>query len=89
MACISAASNVWARKLKGGKVAIVFIHVGKESSDVKCDEACVAKTGLAGKKVAVRDLWEHKDLGSQTLTTLTAKALPAEGGVQMLVLTPQ
>ena len=37
----------------------------------------------------MRDLWEHKDLGSQTLTALTAKALPAEGGVQMLLLTPQ
>ncbi len=32
---------------------------------------------------------DSQDLGSQTLTALTAKALPAQGGVQMLLLTPQ
>ena len=58
-------TNVWARKLSGGKVAIVFLNVGKDTATVTCDAACMEKTGLAGKSVTVRDLWKKEALAPQ------------------------
>ena len=58
-------TNVWARKLSGGKVAIVFLNVGKDTATVTCDAGCMEKTGLAGKSVTVRDLWKKEALAPQ------------------------
>ena len=58
-------TNVWARKLSGGRVAIVFLNVGKDTATVTCDAACMEKTGLAGKSVTVRDLWKKEALAPQ------------------------
>ena len=83
-------TNVWARKLSGGKVALVFLNVGIEAATVMCDTACIEKTGLAGKSVTVRDLWKHEALAPEPkLVSLSANGLAAEGGHVMLLLTPQ
>lgn len=84
-------TNVWSRKLSGGKVAIVFLNVGATvAPNVTCDAACIVKTGLAGKAVTVRDLWLKKDISTEeSLSELTATNLPAEGGHLMLLLTPK
>ena len=58
-------TNVWARRLSGGRVALVFINVGKEAATVTCGAACLEKTGLAGKSVTVRDLWKHAALAPE------------------------
>lgn len=83
-------TNIWSRKLSGGKVAMVFINVGTAAApNVTCDSDCIEKTGLAGKSVTVRDLWLHKDISTEAkLTELVAKDLAPEGGHQMLLLTP-
>ena len=83
-------TNVWARKLSGGKVAIVFLNVGSTVvPNVTCDGSCIEQTGLAGKAVTVRDLWLHKDIGTESnLAELTANDLAPKGGHQMLLLTP-
>ena len=84
-------TNVWARKLAGGKVALVFLNVGSATApNVTCGAGCIEQTGLAGKAVTIRDLWLHKDIGAtSSLTQLVAKGLAPEGGHQMLLLTPQ
>ena len=81
-------TNIWARPLTGGRWALVFLNVGATTVDLACDESCMAKTSLAGKEVMVRDLWTHRDLGKQTVHTLTAKALSPKGGHAMYLLTP-
>ena len=83
-------TNVWSRKLSGGKVAMVFINVGTTAApNITCNNDCIEKTGLAGKSVTVRDLWLHKDISTEAkLSELVAKDLLPEGGHQMLLLTP-
>ena len=83
-------TNVWARKLSGGKVAIVFLNVGSTvAPNLTCNGSCIEQTGLAGKAVTVRDLWLHKDIGTESnLAELTANDLAPKGGHQMLLLTP-
>ena len=86
---IPSTTNVWARKLSGGKVAMVFINVGSTAQNVTCDVTCIAKTGLVGRRVLVRDLWLHKDIATESkLTELSARNLAAQGGHLMLLLTP-
>ena len=82
-------TNVWARKLSGGRYALVFLNTGSSIATITCDSACIAQTGLSGKSVTVRDLWSHKDLAPiKDLTTLTAADLPAAGGHSFLLLAP-
>jgi hypothetical protein len=83
-------TNVWVRRLSGGRAALVFLNVGGTAApNVTCDGACIRKTGLQGQGVTVRDLWEHRELGTRTkLTSLSATELAPEGGHLMLLLTP-
>ena len=85
-------TNVWARKLSGTPVryAVVFLNTGSASASVTCDKACVAQMPeLVGKKVKVRDLWSHTEMGTTPpLDHLDADNLAAAGGHAMLLLTP-
>jgi len=81
-------TNVWLRRLTGGRWALVLLNVGPTAATVVCDAACLAPTGLAGKTVAVRDLWAHATEPAAVLDVVEAKDLPEDGGHKMLLLTP-
>jgi len=78
--------QVWARPLNNNAWALLFINAGLQTTDITCDSACMAKMSLPAR-VNVRDLWAHKDLGSVTTQSYTAKQVLANGGVLMLKLT--
>ena len=85
-------TNVWARPMVGGKVAMFFFNVGTQSADVACDAACFAAAGVspsATKPVAARDLIAHSDLPDLTAPGYVAKGVPGSGGSVTLLLTPK
>ena len=51
--------------------------------------ACIGQTVLAGRMVALRDLWLHQELGVRNLTELSVRDLAADGGHAMFLATPQ
>jgi len=55
------AEEVWARPLRGGAMAVVLLNRGDAPVRMKLTWQ---ELGLAGKPVAVRDLWRKSDLGS-------------------------
>ena len=57
-------TNVWARNLTGGALAVVFINAGTASAAVPCDKACFAAMGVAATHFSARDLWAHTDNGT-------------------------
>ena len=59
----AACTNVWARSLAGGDVALAFVNHGTNATEVVCDSDCFAAIGLSdAKSLAVRDMWAHADL---------------------------
>ena len=59
------AANVWARRLLGGDVALLFINNGAGSAAVACSAACCQAAGLPlGRPLAVRDLQARSDNGT-------------------------
>ena len=85
-------TNVWARPMVGGKVAMFFFNVGTQSADVACDAACFAAAGVspsATKPVAARDLIAHSDLPDLTAPGYVAKGVPGSGGSVTLLLAPK
>ncbi|XP_062518978.1 uncharacterized protein LOC134194089 isoform X2 [Corticium candelabrum] len=55
--------QIWARPLEGLSKAVVLYNAGKDDHDIVLD---FKQIGWEGKKVMIRDLWAHKDLGSFT-----------------------
>lgn len=54
-------TEVWARELEGGALAVALLN--KAAPPGTSVTARFPDLGLGGSKYAVRDLWEHKDLG--------------------------
>ena len=53
--------DIFVKPLQDGSVAVVMVNRGKEAQTIALNWA---DAGLAAdKSVAVRDLWQHKDLG--------------------------
>jgi hypothetical protein len=94
--CLTAGSsgnrtNVWGRALADGSFALAFLNVDIMPLDILCPYAtCLSSTNWDPTQVvAVRDLWAHQDLGLFTVGNgWNVTALPADGGVVMLKLTP-
>jgi len=79
----AAATQVLAGDLSGGAYTLVLLNRGTAAADVT---ATWASFGVAStKSFAVRDLWQHKDLGTMT-DHFTANV--AAHGVVMVKLTP-
>jgi alpha-galactosidase len=55
--------EIWVRKMSDGSVAAALTNLGTESKTVG---VCLSAVGLGGRgrKVAVRDVWQRKDLGT-------------------------
>lgn len=60
---INSCTNIWARPLSNGDVALAFINNGDLNATVTCDQGCFNETGLLNaKEIKVRDLIKHVDL---------------------------
>ncbi|KAH3756477.1 glycoside hydrolase family 27 protein [Pelomyxa schiedti] len=85
--CLSApvpeTQNVWGRPLQSGDFAIVFVNTGVTDADITCSDSCWKQTGFdSTTTVYVRDVWQHGNIG-QTAGSITANAVPANGGSVM------
>ena len=61
-------SNVWGRTLSSNSHALAFVNNGDKEAKLQCDEACFTKLNISSsvQKLAVRDLWAHRDLASMS-----------------------
>ena len=60
---INSCTNIWARPLSNGDVALAFVNNGDLNATVHCDQDCFILAGLSGAKgIKVRDLLQHVDL---------------------------
>jgi hypothetical protein len=77
----SASTEVWAKHLLSGGIAVLLLNRADQSADVHVNWADL---GLLEKGVSVRDLWKRQDLGLFD-TGFSAQAIPAHGSVMLLV----
>jgi alpha-galactosidase len=72
--------DIWMKELSGGKRAVAFLNRGESALNMT---VTWAELGLSSmQSLAVRDLWQHKDLG--TYKSQFATSLPAHS-VMMIV----
>jgi alpha-galactosidase len=75
--------EVWSRPLQDGSRAVILFNRGKEASQM---EATWQELGYPEHlRAAVRDLWQHRDLGSFT-GKFSANVAPH--GVEMITVRP-
>jgi alpha-galactosidase len=55
--------QIWVRPLSGDRFGVGLLNMADGSGDITVRFADVSPS-LAGKSVTVRDLWNHKDLGT-------------------------
>lgn len=85
----SESTNVWARKLSDGDVAVAFLNTGTTAANVSCDAACFGKAGIAANaSYSVVDVWTAEQLPDLSGATFTSLSLPATGGHQLIRLSP-
>jgi len=71
--------DVFVKPLQDGRVAVVMVNRGKDGQTITLNWA---DAGLAAdKSVAIRDLWQHKDLGK--FTGSFAAPVPSHGVVMI------
>jgi alpha-galactosidase len=88
-------TNVWARWLENGDVALLLFNLGDTPTTVTCDPACLGRLQPLGDSPAAlrwsaRDTWTHAAVGTVDSAKgfTTPSALPASGGSMLLRLTP-
>ena len=82
-------TNVWARPLSNGDVALAFLNNGAANTSVTCDAACFAAAGLAGATgLRVRDLLAHADLAPLAPPFSVTMPVGAAGAAAALRLSP-
>jgi hypothetical protein len=84
-------TNVWARWLADGDVALLLFNVGAAAAAVACDASCLAQLGGGpAARWSAQDVWLNAPagvvVGAQGFVTPTA--LPPSGGSLLLRLTP-
>ena len=81
-------TNVWARPLSNGDVALAMLNHGANAT-VSCDADCFAAAGLSqATAVAVRDLIAHKDLPLLRPPFSLSAAVSGDGGAAAFRLAP-
>jgi hypothetical protein len=83
--CVGAAprdtTNVWARRLLGGDVALLFINNGVTAAGVACSAQCCQQAGLAlGVSLGVRDLLARTDNGTAVCSSSSPLLFSVPGG---------
>jgi alpha-galactosidase len=73
------ASEVWAKPLKDGSIAVLLLNRGENTTDLSVQFSDV---GLLETNVSVRDLWRRQDLGTFNMA-FTAQAVPAHASVML------
>ena len=92
--CVGAAPrddrNIWARRLNGGDVALLFINNSPASIAMSCDHNCCVAAGLADDAtLSVRDLFAHSDNGTVSCAgTGFVFDVPAGGSSVLVRVTP-
>lgn len=87
----TSATNVWARWLSDGSVALLFFNVGSVAVSATCDATCLALAlgGSVSAQWSVRNVWQRSDLPSLTIQAgYTTPTLPPHGGSLLLRVTP-
>jgi alpha-galactosidase len=77
------AQDVWAKQLSDGGRAVVLLNRGAAEQEITVRWGDIAYPGH--RSAAVRDLWQHKDLGK--FTGKFSAAVPAHG-VEMVTVQP-
>jgi alpha-galactosidase len=76
--------EVWAGPLMSGDFAVILFNKSGETASITANfEDCGLRKG---DTAAIRDIWEHKDIGTFT-ETYTAEEIPSHG-VKFLIFTP-
>ena len=75
-----ACTNVWARPLSSGAVALGFVSNLAEPADVVCDAACFAAANVTAARVRVRDIIAHADLGELSAPLRVVVRVAGGGG---------
>ncbi len=59
-------TNIWAKSLSDGSIAVVFVNTHAAPTFITCDAACLSKAGIrnTSSPFKVRDLWSHQGLGT-------------------------
>ena len=83
-------TNVWARWLAGGDVALLFFNVGTSASAVACDADCLARLGAGpAARWTARDVWQREDAGVvDAQKGFVSAPLAPSGGSLLLRLSP-
>ena len=85
----SSCTNVWARPLADGSVALAFLNTGKAAANVTCDAACFAAAALSGAdRLLVRDLLAHVDIPSLGPPFALTAEVGGDGSAAAFRLTP-
>jgi len=74
--------EVWAGPLSDGSVAAILLNTGSSSASITAEWSDI---GIPAGAATVRDLWQHKDMGS---FTGSYSAEVASHGVVMVTVTP-
>jgi len=82
--------NIWGRKLQDG-AAIVFLNNDSAAATLTCDRSCFAKLGWtdSAQVLNVRDLWQHKIIGTTSVGRGYTAHVPASGESVLLKFTAQ
>ena len=83
--------NIWSKELIDGSRAMVFINVGTNNTDIKCDATCFQNAGFYYNiSVKVYDLWNNNKYIDTIYTnnTFIVNDVMSDGGVQMYRMIP-
>ena len=76
---------MWGRELKDGWALLFFNNNGTKTVDIECYSACWSKMSFpANEEVNIRDLWQHRDIGTAT-TGYTAKEVAPDASVLLKI----
>jgi alpha-galactosidase len=82
--------NIWGKKLFDGSAAVIFLNNANATATITCDSKCFGTFGWAPSRVLkVRDLWQHQDIGTVTVSSGYQATVAKQGESVLLKFTPQ
>ncbi len=80
--------NVWARPLSSGATALGLVSNVPTPQNITCDAQCFASANITAKRVHIRDLIQHRDLGEFSSPLSVSVLLGGGGDGGALLVTP-